>query len=757
MILSKKELFDVHDNKLVLHHLYDLISRKIEAEDDPNLISVKVIGVQHCANKHLSLLKDEVNYENVDKHLELVKAYEIFSRDNLNHGIDKIRHLFKGIFEKVIELYEILGSSKNLENLVNWVLQTSWENKAKSIALTCLCKGSQTPLILKLCPELPSKVINLLKDPTIESSASEVYENLMKSSHGSLSIGEWSSTWISPLMSSKLSSTTSLVRILKIALKIEKEIVLKEVAKNANCHLTLAMICFKLDRLNGGSTWKDHFETVLVPACQHFEDSIRLQALDLLISSHSSRENFSVQDLELIKDHMDINMVIQAPNDRQEMVTLMRKMYLRMRNGLEKASEDLIGMYKTFIRDQFDFFFQCFFEDASFSRRSIALESILSIIEYFNDIIEDLKDEQKLKMMLSQLHDSYEHNKQVALEILKTFPNNVTKLDQDQVVDDLLETLSTLVTSHKPPDSITAGYIAKYISTSEKMSNEKMIKLIFDVLKNQLKIAQNSLEQAAMEAPMYGILFCLRSLMSNSSVANCLTSEFFDELFQVCSDISTVISCILNSDSPEGHLPMDMEPLTNSSSMTPQLLLLCAWRTSKEISLLLGKLCSHFSVKLIEKISTFFITQLAEIRHRGAFEQAFAGFCQLCAYLWSQNSSGPIQLLEDTLSDLKDNESKFCATRRSAGIPYLIQAIVTTEPKHRQYQSLKLALDHLMILSESPKEELRIHSCNILRSLYKDSTLGEVVTPYISKGLQIAILGFKAHSWSVSNNFSNFP
>ena len=96
--------------------------------------------------------------------------------------------------------------------------------------------------------------------------------------------------------------------------------------------------------------------------------------------------------------------------------------------------------------------------------------------------------------------------------------------------------------------------------------------------------------------------------------------------------------------------------------------------------------------------------------------------------------------------------TRFCATRRSAGIAYLIQALVTTEPKTRNFQSLELALKHLLSFCEDSREELRIHAYNILRSLYRDSSLGEVVSPYISKGLQVSILGFKASTWPVSQN-----
>ena len=45
---------------------------------------------------------------------------------------------------------------------------------------------------------------------------------------------------------------------------------------------------------------------------------------------------------------------------------------------------------------------------------------------------------------------------------------------------------------------------------------------------------------------------------------------------------------------------------------------------------------------------------------------------------------------------------------------------------------------------------MRIHAYNILRVLFRDSSLGEVVSPFISDGLRAAIGGFKASQWPVS-------
>ena len=201
--------------------------------------------------------------------------------------------------------------------------------------------------------------------------------------------------------------------------------------------------------------------------------------------------------------------------------------------------------YEIFVREQFQYFFDNFFEDASFSRRSIALESIHSILEHFNEIVEDLKTEREFRILLIQFHDSYEHNKQVTLNILKKFPLKVIRLDEDLMIQDLMDQIWNLTKSHKPPDSITAGYIAKYITSFEKMSSKSLIAVIFQELKIQYESAKFSLENAALNGPMYGLLFCLRSLLE-PDVIGTLDSIFLEELFDLCLDITIIIANVLN-------------------------------------------------------------------------------------------------------------------------------------------------------------------------------------------------------------------
>ena len=48
--------------------------------------------------------------------------------------------------------------------------------------------------------------------------------------------------------------------------------------------------------------------------------------------------------------------------------------------------------------------------------------------------------------------------------------------------------------------------------------------------------------------------------------------------------------------------------------------------------------------------------------------------------------------------------------------------------------------------------ESTIHACNILRVLYRDSSLGDVVLPFVAEGVIIAINGFKSCLWPVRNS-----
>lgn len=302
------------------------------------------------------------------------------------------------------------------------------------------------------------------------------------------------------------------------------------------------------------------------------------------------------------------------------------------------------------------------------------------------------------------------------------------------------------------------------------------------------------------------------------------------DLIAVCYRMSEVVSPVVQSSSPEGLIPMDTESEgsaglqkilqeiqprdTNdfftstreleseqseeqaqtqnnqapsletggeSYRVTAQMVLVCCWRSMKEVSMLLGQLCQslpldftdHSGVRhtgliteeQVEGVGLYFRQQLLQSRHRGAFELAYVGFVRLTDMLCRSGSQAlqklPSCWLSEVLEEVKssDPSSKLCATRRSAGIPFYIQALLSSEPKSSSCSLLKMTMRELITLATPSSDRdtegstvPQVHALNILRALYRDTRLGENIIPFVSDGMQAAILGFTSAVWAVRNS-----
>ena len=184
-----------------------------------------------------------------------------------------------------------------------------------------------------------------------------------------------------------------------------------------------------------------------------------------------------------------------------------------------------------------------------------------------------------------------------------------------------------------------------------------------------------------------------------------------------------------------------------------------------------------FSVELVFPLIEMFIIEfsffkiparlLLETKHRGAFEQVHCGFSQLCAALWRSADeklrSLPADWLRQVMQDLRSSESaaKLCRTRRSAGLPFMIQAILAPPAEFStRPEVLDEALKDLLDIASGSEPEGRLHGLNILRMLFRDARLGQLIGPHVARALILAIDGFEAPLWPVSlpdgRNFTIF-
>ncbi|KAJ0004955.1 hypothetical protein NQD34_011169 [Periophthalmus magnuspinnatus] len=411
--------------------------------------------------------------------------------------------------------------------------------------------------------------------------------------------------------------------------------------------------------------------------------------------------------------------------------------------------------------------------------------------------------------------------KQLASTLLRQLLPSTVGLKAADRMANVLQAALDLSTSTKPFDSVTAAHLLNLLIHEPDLTQALRLCAQRQGLEVQppvppaeasqtLILEINTLAGALWQEMYYGnVIFCSSYKKKIKKLKNLSEAEqwwaLVSELITVCYRTSDVVAPVVQSSSPEGLIPMDNDsgnkyntfyvtfyhvPLYNFSlcvlggesyRVTAQMVLVCCWRSMKEVSMLLGQLCQSLPLdftnedgvrhqgliteKQVEGVGLYFRQQLLQSRHRGAFELAYVGFVRLTDMLCRSGSQAlqrlPSRWLSEVLEEVKssDPSSKLCATRRSAGIPFYIQALLSSEPKSSSCSLLKMTMRELIALAtpSSDRDTERstvpqVHALNILRALYRDTRLGENIIPFVSEGMQAAVLGFTSAVWAVRNS-----
>ncbi|XP_034407358.1 thyroid adenoma-associated protein [Cyclopterus lumpus] len=379
----------------------------------------------------------------------------------------------------------------------------------------------------------------------------------------------------------------------------------------------------------------------------------------------------------------------------------------------------------------------------------------------------------------------------------------------------------------RPPSSSPATQPSEAVTL--ELNALAVVQFLLHRLQSEVARSKSSLLQAAASYPLYGRVHCITAVLQHLHTESLSQTEQWrcvvSELVAVCYSMSDVVSPVVQSSSPEGLIPMDTgseasaglqrilqeiqprdtndfftsareldthcvddrtqtthTPSANTGAegyrVTAQMVLVCCWRSMKEVAMLLGQLCQSMPLRCaadthsgliteeqVEGVGLYFRQQLLQSRHRGAFELAYVGFVRLTDMLCRSGSPAlqqlPARWLSEVLEEVKssDPSSKLCATRRSAGIPFYIQALLSSEPKSSSCCLLKMTMRELIALAVPSANRTtdsstvpQVHALNILRALYRDTRLGENVIPFVSDGMQAAVLGFTSPVWAVRNS-----
>ncbi|KAF0027160.1 hypothetical protein F2P81_019901 [Scophthalmus maximus] len=560
--------------------------------------------------------------------------------------------------------------------------------------------------------------------------------------------------------------------------------------------------------------------SLLQQALIHKHDQVRMDALGLVCESHRSTEALTPRETDLIRHFLLPNLNSQSPGVRQQTVSLLKKIHrmfratllsfdqmktskslnetlhlqllgrvkdsaqlLQKRLSQERDQEqrdrdqDTLHLYKEFLRWLCVRLLEVLLPGASFSKCLMSLHLLCVLGQLFTFstgpdafALSEVVTSAHAQNVLYSVASNFLEVKQLASTLLRQLPPSAVGLQVPERMHCVLQAALELSTSTKPFDSVTAANLLN------------------------LLLHQPHLSQALLRcAKQRGLDFQPPSLPPNAS------EEFILELNTLAGKIqmyrlskckmSDVVSPVVQSSSPEGLIPMDTDSGTSAglqrilqeiqprdtndfftsareldthhgddhthsqTSHTPsldtggegyrvtaQMVLVCCWRSMKEVAMLLGQLCQSLPLHCTGDESH---THPGLITEEQALQQL------------------PTHWLSEVLEEVKssDPSSKLCATRRSAGIPFYIQALLSSEPKSSSCSLLKMTMRELISLAMPSADRNtdsstvpQVHALNILRALYRDTRLGENIIPFVSDGMQAAVLGFTSPVWAVRNS-----
>ncbi|NWR70297.1 THADA protein, partial [Centropus unirufus] len=841
------------------------------------------------------------------------------------HPLDALRHQTKLIFKNLLQIHRttITGSNEKSDpffaKLIKRLLSLEWHVKGKYASLGCLveCVGAEN--ILQLDRTIPVQILDVMNDQSLAPYASDLLEtmftnhkaNFALSFQGSSWIDKWHDVWVSPLLvrlcEGDHDQTTYIIdyylpKLLKCSPdSLSYMIKILQASVDANLGsgstrgaLGALMACLRTARAHGHLELSCVLSNGLVSTesvkqgLVHQHNQVCIDALGLLCETHRSTELVSMEEMQLIQFFMMYNLNSQSPSVRQQICSLLRKLFCRIQessqvlykleqnktkkelleNSAEKHPLGILQQYKDFMSSVCDRLFEVLFPGSSHPTRFSALTILASVVEVFSVPrgqapvfrLDQEIDSARIRTLIQCLASTFEEVKLLAFGLLMKLRDVAFNLQDSEYLGLLFQAAMDLSTSTKPYDCVTASYLlnflvhheglqriclGKWVEQNPQMHENPLvsivekntlavIKLLLVNVEEEIFQAKKSLLQAAASFPMYGRVHCITGALQQLPLNNLTLvaewKEMVARLILMSYKLSAVVSPVVQSSSPEGLIPMDSDSesadrlqmilheiqpqdtndyfmqakllkehrkvetdkladhrlIENSCAemrgkerqtcdVTAQMVLVCCWRSMKEVSLLLGTLCKLLpsqaasepsdgliTVEQVKNIGDYFKHHLLQSRHRGAFELAYAGFVQLTGMLSRCDSEilhkMPEQWLSCVLEEIKscDPSSTLCATRRSAGIPFYIQALLASEPKKGKTDLLKKTMKELMSLASPLNEPSsvipQVHALNILRALFRDTRLGENIMPYVAEGIQAAILGFMSPVWAVRNS-----
>ncbi|OTA66695.1 hypothetical protein K449DRAFT_325817 [Hypoxylon sp. EC38] len=308
------------------------------------------------------------------------------------------------------------------------------------------------------------------------------------------------------------------------------------------------------------------------------------------------------------------------------------------------------------------------------------------------------------------------------------------------------------------------------------ITTKEQIRIPFEVLSSleaKLSSAEQDLAIAVLQAPVHSGFAALRYIWSSlsnmkfSETELTKLAELQDRVITCCWRIWQAVRHVLCDDSPEGHLPEELEEVEGLDTKD---LLSYSFRAIHESSNLMRVIASNArrnrahgaltpSRQDFERIGRLTFEELSNLRHRGAFttvSQTFTSCCQLVRYFHSNSNDGLSLLDEWYKGTLTCIHTQASTTRRSAGIPALIVGILSSNADRPSFEDVIRNLQDIggrpALVSETDGSNLpQVHALNCIKDVFKSSYLSKRAEPYLTDCLHLAANSLKSEVWAIRN------
>lgn len=383
----------------------------------------------------------------------------------------------------------------------------------------------------------------------------------------------------------------------------------------------------------------------------------------------------------------------------------------------------------------------------------------------------DIYSDSLLRLVIDNIMDNYDDIRTFASEIIAISPFKAT----DHVDMHLLENRALTMLCDIKGKEVDSGarffqFAFNYYQNENDLKKcDQIVKLLLNRLDDSLNMAKKDITTACISYSNQGYFAAFKFIFETMDFKKCSNilkeNDLFTKLISKSIEIWNIVQKILQHDSPEGILLEEFQNKYTSDleaeyGKATQVILSYAWRSVKESSNMLDVMLkfklSPITSKNILTIGPLLLEQLATIRHRGAFSSVYLTFISCCSVCTSRKDLQeiPKQWLDENLK-LIQARSKYI-TRRSAGIPFLLTAILISNK-----ELVGSTFKKLIEIAQLPVEELnadmnninlpQVNAINCIKTIFTDASLSKESIYHVDEAFVLTLNSFASPHWSIRN------